>query len=86
MKNGEIIIATTIIKVILTTVIMTVIIIIIIIGIEKSSYKEDNIKRNEIFVKPCFIGTQKSQNVNIENKVQETKTGKQKNCCTFTSF
>ena len=85
MKNGEIIIATTIIKVILTTVIMTVIIIII-IGIEKSSCKEDNIKRNEIFVKPCFIGTQKSQNVNIENKVQETKTGKQKNCCTFTSF
>ena len=64
---------------------MTVIIIII-IGIEKCSLKKDIIKRNEIFLKPCFIGTQKSQNLNIKSKVQETKTNKQKSCSRFISF
>ena len=30
------------------------------------------------FGKPCFIETQKSHNVNIKNKVQETKFKKNK--------
>ena len=30
-------------------------------------------EKGKTFRKPCFIGTQKSLNVNIKNKVQETK-------------
>ena len=35
-------------------------------------------KRGETFEKPCFIGTQRSQNLNIENKVLKTKINKTK--------
>ena len=42
---------------------------------EKRSRKSNSclLKRKKTFKKPCFIGVQKSHNVNIKNKVQETE-------------
>ena len=36
------------------------------------------LKRGKKFRKPCFTGTQKSHNVNIKDKEQETKYNKTK--------
>ena len=33
-------------------------------------------EKGKTFIKPCFIGMQKSHNVNIKNNVQETKRKK----------
>ena len=38
--------------------------------------------KGKLFRQPCCIGTQKSHNVNVKSKVQETKTKQQqKSCC-----
>ena len=77
IEKEEIIMTITMIKMIITTVIMTIIIIIMMIKRIKIG--------NYIIIKPIHVcikenntGMQKSHNVNIKNKVQETNHKKDK--------